>query len=62
MTSRAFLGLPATMPAATEAFRPFMPLVLGTMTLFTFLMMLPLALISTRFGIVPRISWAFAAA
>ena len=34
----------------------------GTTLLFTFLMILPLALISTRLGMVPRISCAFAAA
>ena len=62
MTSNTLSGLPATMPAATEAFSPFKPPVLGTMTLFTFLMMLPEATITTRLGMVPNTLRAFAAA
>ena len=62
MTSSCFSDLPPTIPAAAAAWMPFSPSVLGTTTLFTFLMMLPLTPISTLSGISPRISRALAAA
>ena len=53
---------PAATPAAAAAGRPLSPPVFGTTTLLTFLMMLPLASTSTRSGMTPRVSRAFAAA
>ena len=41
ITWRIRSGSPATTPAATAARMPLSPPVLGTMTLFTFLMILP---------------------
>ena len=55
-------SIPLTLlPAAAAAGIPFIWSVLGTMTLFTFLMMLPLAPITTLSGSCPRTCRAFAA-
>ena len=62
MTCSSLSGSPAAMPAAAAAFRPFSPPVFGTMTLLTFLMMLPLTQISTSSGSAPRVFAAMAAA
>ena len=62
ITSSFFSCLPATMPAAAAASRPFMLSVLGTMTDLTFLIMLPLASTSTLSGSSPSVLRAAAAA
>ena len=62
MTSSSFSAEPAMMPAATAASMPFRCPVLGTITLFTFLMMLPLTCSCTLSGSTPSTSRAFAAA
>ena len=62
MTSSALPAWPATMPAAAAASMPFMPPVLGTMTLLTFLMMLLLTPSQTEPGSWPSTSRALAAA
>ena len=62
ITSSSLEASPATIPAAAAAGIPFKCPVLGTITDFTFLMMLPLACTRTRSGISPKISRATAAA
>ena len=61
ITSRHAFESPATIPAAAAAGIPFMPPVFGTITLFTFLIILPLASMITSVGIWPNTSLAFAA-
>ena len=51
ITSRQAFESPATIPAAAAAGIPFMPPVFGTITLFTFLIILPLASMITSVGI-----------
>ena len=62
MTSSCFSGLPATIPAATAASIPFIPPVLGTMTLFTFLIIFPLTSTLTCEGFFPSSCLAIEAA
>ena len=62
ITSRARPAWPPTMPAAAAASIPFIPPVLGTMTLLTFLMMLLLTPSQTWPGSLPSTSRALAAA
>lgn len=62
ITSSSRSGFPAMIPAAAAAGIPFRWLVLGTITLLTFLIMLPLAPILTLSGMHPKTSLAFAAA
>ena len=49
------------MPIATADSMPFSPLVFGTITLFTFLIILPLVSTITLSGICPNTALAFAA-
>ena len=62
ITSSSLSGSPATIPAAAAAGMPFKWSVLGTITDFTFLMMLPLAPITTLSGSSPSTFLATAAA
>ncbi len=62
MTCKPREASPAAMPAAAAASIPFIPPVCGTVTLLTFLMILPLASISTCLGSAPSSSRARAAA
>ena len=61
-TSSSRAGSPAAMPAAAAAGMPRSPPVLGTNTLFTFLMMFPLASTSMRWAGRPKVWRATAAA
>ena len=61
MTSSSLAAFPPRMPAAAASM-PFIPSVLGTTTLLTFLMMLLLTPIFTRSGSQPSTSRALAAA
>ena len=62
MTSSSLAAFPPRMPATAAASMPFIPSVLGTTTLLTFLMMLLLTPIFTRSGSQPSTSRALAAA
>ena len=61
-TSRPRQESPATVPIAVAVSTPFIPLVLGTVTPLTFLMMFPEHITSILHGITPKTSLAFAAA
>ena len=50
MTCNCRVASPAVIPAATAAAMPLRPPVLGTTTLLTFFIMLPLSTASTRCG------------
>ena len=62
MTCSTFPASPATIPAAMAAGMPFFPPVLGTTTLFTFLMIFPEMSASIRSGRAPSSSRSRAAA
>ena len=61
-TSSSRSARPAARPAAAAASMPFSPPVLGTVTAFTFLMILPLTSTRQRSGTVPNAIRALAAA
>ena len=62
ITSKTSSACPPVMPAAAAASIPFKPSVFGTITLFTFFIILSLTPISTLSGRFPRIFFALAAA
>ena len=61
-TSRPRQESPATVPIAVAASTPFIPLVFGTVTPFTFLIIFPEHITSILVGISPKTSLALAAA
>ena len=61
-TSSFLFSFPQTTPAAAAASIPLKPPVFGTTTLFTFLIMLPLAFTTIFSGNSPNTVLAFAAA
>ena len=61
ITSSPALSSPPSAPAHTAAAMPRLPPVLGTTTLLTFLMMLPLASTAIRSGVAPSAARATAA-